>query len=530
MKTGRYSSVWIALLGIIAGALLVVTLDKYKETRAIRIRGNEWQKLNLVLENVAANYVDTVDYKGATEAAIVAALSKMDPHTVYMPPVELEESETELAGNFDGIGIQFNVPNDTAVVLEVIPGGPSEKIGLLQGDRILKVDDKVIAGVKFPQDSMVRRMKGPAGTKVLITVQRGNEVIPFEITRGKIPVNSIDAFFMVDDTTGYIRLSKFTRTTTTEFFAAGAELLGKGMQHLIFDLRDNTGGYFDQALNLSNLFLQKGEGIVYMEGLHRPREEYKADGHGFLKDVALTVLVNEGSASSSEIFAGAIQDNDRGVIIGRRTFGKGLVQEPMYFSDGSGVRVTVARFYTPSGRCIQKPYADDYAYDLYNRYNDGELVDADSIKVNKDEAYLTVGGRTVYGGGGIIPDVFVPMDTTRATDFYVQCNRKATAMRFAASFFDSHKAQLSAIDDFDALVAYLDGAGLEQGFLQFAASRDGIRPKTREEWTTSAAYMMPQVRALVGRYSKLGDKAFYHLYFDIDDTIAEALKPHAIGL
>ena len=201
----------------------------------------------------------------------------------------------------------------------------------------------------------------------------------------------------------------------------------------------------------------------------------------------------------------------------------------MYFSDGSGVRVTVARFYTPSGRCIQKPYADDYAYDIYNRYNDGELVDADSIKVNRDEAYLTVGGRTVYGGGGIIPDVFVPMDTTRATDFYVQCNRKATAMRFASAFFDGHKAQLSAIEDFDALVSYLDGAGLEQGFLQFAASRDGIRPKDRSEWAITAGYLMPQVRALVGRYSRLGDKAFYHLYFDLDDTIKEALKPHSVN-
>ena len=530
MKTGRYSSVWIALLGMIAGVLLVLTVDKYKETHGrVRIRGDEWQKLNLVLENVAANYVDTVDYEGATEAAIVAALATLDPHTVYMPPVELKESETELAGNFEGIGIQFNVPNDTAIVLEVIPGGPSEKIGLMQGDRLLKVDDKVIAGVNFPQDSMVRRMKGPAGTKVVITVLRGGEVIPFEITRGKIPVNSIDAYFMADAETGYIRLSTFSRTTTTEIFAAGSDLLAQGMKKLIFDLRDNTGGYLDQALNLSNLFLPKGAGIVYMEGLHRAREEYKADGRGFLQDVALTVLINEGSASSSEIFAGAIQDNDRGVIIGRRSFGKGLVQEPIYFSDGSGVRVTASRFYTPSGRCIQKPYADDYAYDLIHRYNDGELVDADSIKVNKDEAYQTVGGRTVYGGGGIVPDVFVPMDTTRATDFYIQCTRKATPMRFASSFFDSHKAQLSAIDDFDALVEYLDQAGLEQGFLQFAASRDGIRPKNREEWAQSVSYMMPQVRALVGRYSKLGEKAFYHLYFDIDDTIAEALKPHAIG-
>ena len=529
MSEKRIPSIWIAVLGVVLGALLVLTVQKITENnRRLNARYHDWRKLNLVLQKVDEMYVDTVDHQSVTDAAVSAALSKLDPHSVYMPPAELEESETDLAGNFDGIGIQFNVPNDTAIVLEVIPGGPSEKIGMLPGDRLLSVDDKVIAGVKFPQDSMVRRMKGPAGTKVTVKVLRDGVVIPFEITRGKIPVHCVDASFMVNDTTGYIRLSKFSRTTYSEVVNAAMDLLSSGMKHLVFDIRDNTGGYFDQALMLSNLFLQRGDLIVYMEGLHRQREEYKADGRGILKNVGLTVLIDESTASSSEIFAGAIQDNDRGVIIGRRSYGKGLVQEPVYFTDGSGIRLTVARFYTPSGRCIQKPYSDDYQYDIIKRYNDGELTDADSIKVNKSEEFLTKGGRKVYGGGGIIPDVFVPMDTTLATRFYAECNRKATSMRFASDYFDKHKSELSAIEDYDALLKYLDRSSIESRFLEFAKAKDGLAPTTKEEWDETRIYLMPQVKALVGRYSKLGDKAFYHLYLDIDDTFEEAMKPHEI--
>lgn len=525
MDWKKHSSILVALLGVVVGALLVITVDQYKATRKrIRAEYGEWRKLNLILESVEDKYVDTIDYRAVTDAAITAALSSLDPHSVYMPPVELEQSEADLAGNFDGIGIQFNVPNDTAIVLEVIPGGPSEKIGLQPGDRLLQVGDEVIAGVKYPQDSMVRRMKGPSGTKVKIKVLRDGVEIPFEITRDKIPVNSIDASFMVNDTTGYLRLSKFSRSTTAEFLTASLELMSAGMKHLIFDLRDNTGGYMDQAFNLANFFLPKGAKIVYLEGLHQPREEYKADGKGFLQNVGLTVLINEASASSSEIFAGAIQDNDRGRIVGRRSFGKGLVQEPIYFTDGSGVRITIARYYTPSGRCIQKPYGEDYEYDIYKRYTDGEMTDADSIKVNKDEEYHTLGGRTVYGGGGIVPDVFVPIDTTKVTSFYMQCTKKATTMRYASAYFDSHKSELSSIDDYGRLLKYLDNAGLERGFLDFAASRDGIRPADAAEWRESAGYMMPQIRALIGRYSKLGDKAYYHIFLEIDETYKKALN------
>ena len=516
-------NVLTALLGVILGVLLTLVVMKMLPDRKFDGDYNRWRKLNLILQEVQKNYVDTIDMQAMTDAAVSAALAELDPHSVYLPPVELTESEVELAGNFEGIGITFNVPNDTAIVLSAIPGGPSEKAGLMQGDRIIKVDEKVIAGMKTPQDSMIRLMKGPSGTKVKITVNRDGALIPFEIVRDKIPVHCVDAAFMIDDTTGYIKLSKFSRTTYKEFREASAKLLDAGMEHLIFDLRNNTGGYFDQALMLSNEFLQKGEQIVYMEGRERPRQEFDADGRGSLKDIRLSVLIDEGTASSSEIFSGAIQDNDRGVIFGRRSFGKGLVQEPINFTDGSGIRLTVSRFYTPSGRCIQKPYDKDYAYDIYERYAHGEMTSADSMKVDTSAVYYTVKGRRVYGGGGIIPDVFVPIDTTKATRFFINCNKKATTVRFASAMFDKYKGELAEIEDFDKLTAYLESIDLDSQFLEFADRVDGIRP-AKGEWAESRVYMMPQINALVGRYSKLNDEAFHRFYIPIDDNIQTALK------
>ena len=526
MKKRIDNTVIVALLGTVLGVLLTLVVIKALPEKKFDGDYNRWRKLNLILQEVQKNYVDTIDMTGMTDAAVQAALAELDPHSVYLPPVELEESEVELSGNFEGIGITFNVPSDTAIVLNPVPGGPSEKAGLMQGDRIVKVDDKTIAGVRMPQDSMIRLMKGPKGTKVKITVSRDGELIPFDIVRDKIPVHCVDAAFMIDDTTGYIKLSKFSRTTFKEFTEASAKLLAQGMKRLIFDLRDNTGGYFDQALLLSNQFLQDGDQIVYMEGRKRPRQEYDADGRGLLKDISLSVLIDEGTASSSEIFAGAIQDNDRGVIVGRRSFGKGLVQEPINFTDGSGVRLTVARFYTPSGRCIQKPYDKDYAYDIYERYAHGEMTSADSMKVDTAAVYYTVKGRRVYGGGGIIPDVFVPIDTTRATKFYIDCNRKATMMRFAQDMFDRYRSSLSDIEDFEKLEAYLDGIDLESQFLRYASDVDGLVP-AKGEWNESRPYMLPQMKALVGRFSKLDNEAFYRFYLPIDDTIQTALKSSA---
>ena len=518
------NNITTALLGVILGVLITMVSYKALEPKR-KFDGdyNRWRKLNLILQEVGSNYVDTIDMEAMTDAAVAAALAELDPHSVYLPPVELTESVTELSGNFEGIGITFNVPNDTAVVINPVQGGPSEKAGLLQGDRIVRVDGKDIAGVKMPQDSMIRLMKGPKGSKVKITVNRDGQLIPFEIVRDMIPVHCIDAAFMVDDTTGYIKLSKFTRTTYKEFSQAADKLLQMGMTRLLFDLRDNTGGYFDQAWKLANEFLEKGDEVVYMEGRHRARQNYDADGRGRLKDIQLSVLINESSASSSEIFAGAVQDNDRGVIVGRRSFGKGLVQEPINFTDGSGIRLTVSRFYTPSGRCIQKPYDKDYEYDIYERYAHGEMTSADSMKIDTTALFYTVKGRRVYGGGGIIPDVFVPMDTTKATTFHVQCNRKATMMRFAQSMLDKYRASLSEIDDFNELELYLDRLDLGSQFLEYASRVDGIRPK-EGEWEESEPYLMPQIKALVGRFSKLEDEAFYRFYLPIDDTIKAALK------
>ena len=312
-------------------------------------------------------------------------------------------------------------------------------------------------------------------------------------------------------------------TTYKEFKEAYQNLLSQGMKRLLFDLRDNTGGYFDQSLMLSNEFLEKGDGIVYMEGLHRPRQDYDADGRGSLKDIAISVLIDEGTASSSEIFSGAIQDNDRGVIVGRRSFGKGLVQEPINFTDGSGVRVTVARFYTPSGRCIQKPYDKNYQYDIYERYAHGEMTSADSIKIDTTALFYTVKGRRVYGGGGIIPDIFVPIDTTRATNFFINCNKKAVQMRFASYMFDKYRSELSSFDNFNSLERWIDSIDMEGQFLSYAARVEKLSPKTGE-WEATKSYMMPQLKALVGRYSKLDDEAFYRFYLPIDETIQIALK------
>lgn len=528
MNNSRYTLL-TACLGVLIGALAtMIVVRRPQQEKVVKFDGDysDWRKLNLILQQVEKQYVDTIDFKAMTDAAVTAALAELDPHSIYLPPVELTEAEGELSGNFEGIGITFNVPSDTAIVLSVIPGGPSEKAGLIPGDRIIKVDEKVIAGTKTPQDSMVRRMKGPSGSKVKILVNRDGEQVAFDITRGKIPVHSVDASFMIDERTGYIKLAKFSRTTYKEFISAAVKLVNEGMEHLVFDLRSNSGGYFDQAFLISNEVLPRGAGIVYMEGLHRERNDYYADGSGVLQDLELTVLIDESSASSSEIVAGAIQDNDRGTVVGRRSYGKGLVQEPIYFTDGSGVRLTVARFHTPSGRCIQKPYekkGTEYMYDLLDRYNHGELVSADSMKVDTTAVYYTVKGRKVYGGGGIIPDVFVPMDTTRATNFFIKCNKKATSMRFASAMFDKYKSRLMQIEDFDELEQYLESISIEEQFVDYAAKVDKIKPAAGE-WEESREYMMPQVKGLVGRYSKLGEEAFYRFYLSLDDAIQAALS------
>lgn len=516
-KRGRLSlALWLFMLLLICSMYVGKCSRGRKE---LAVDDHKWSKLLLVLDQIEKNYVDTIDYKDMVEKLLPQVMEKLDPHSVYLPPVELEAADESLVGNFSGIGIQFNVPADTAIVISVIPGGPSQKAGLLSGDRIIKVDGKMVAGVKMNQDSLVKMLKGPRGTKVHLEVKRDNldELLPFEIVRDKIPVKSVDVAFMLSDSLGYVKLSKFSRTSYVEFMEAVLPLVEQGMKELVFDLRDNTGGYLDQALRLSNEFLDEGELIVYMEGANRAREDYKASGKGLLRDMKLYVLINESSASSSEIFAGAIQDNDRGTILGRRSYGKGLVQEPVYFTDKSGIRLTVARFYTPTGRCIQKPYDENYQMDIIERYRHGEMISADSIKRVDSLKFTTPGGKVVYGGGGIIPDIFVPIDTTGVTDFLIACNRKSLIVKFSNILADKYRKELRKVEtfeDLERLVATIDIGG---EFLEYA-SRNGVVPG-KGEWKESREIVELQLCGLMGRYTVLDDNAFYPYILRLDNVI-----------
>ncbi|MBR5400081.1 MAG: S41 family peptidase [Bacteroidales bacterium] len=464
----------------------------------------KWSKLLLVLDQIEKNYVDTVSNGDIMEKSLPHILESLDPHSVYLPPKDLQAADESLSGNFSGVGIEFNVPEDTLVVINVVPNGPSERIGIRSGDRIVTIDGRNVAGVKFSQDSMMKMLRGPINTKVNVGVKRSGEkdLLDFSITRAIIPVHSIDVAVMLTPTLGYIKISTFALTTYKEFMVAAARLSAEGMTSLVLDLRDNPGGYLEQAYALANEFLNKGDMVVYMEGRMRKREDFIATGSGHFKDLKLYVAINENSASSSEIVAGAIQDNHRGTIIGRRSFGKGLVQEPVYFSDSSGIRLTVARFYTPSGRCIQKPYTEDYRYDILERYQRGEMQNADSIKV---------------GGGGIVPDVFVPMDTVGVTDYLVKVNRKSLLMKFSSQFADRNRAALSGIDNYTDLEALFTREALASQFRLYAIS-EGVRPNAGE-WEESGDIIMEQLKGLIGRYSALKEEAFYHYILKIDNLV-----------
>jgi len=484
-------------------------------------KGN-WSKLEALLQTVSEKYVDSLSQKEITERILPVIMAELDPHSVYLPPEDLTEADESLQGEFFGIGIMFTVPEDTAIVNSVIVGGPSEKAGVQPGDRIVAVDDSTIAGVKMPQNDMVKKMRGKKGTKVKISLLRDGENVDVTIVRDKISEKSVDVALMLNDTTGYIKLSKFARTSHDEFLTGVNNLKAKGMKRLIFDLRDNTGGYMDQAIKLSNEFLEGGKMIVYVEGAHYDKEEVYASGNGTCKDLSLAVLIDENSASSSEIFAGAIQDNDRGTIYGLRSFGKGLVQEPLYFTDGSGIRLTVGRYHTPTGRCIQKPYSDDYAYDIYERYRSGEMLSADSIKVNDSLKFTTAGGKTVYGGGGIIPDVFVPIDTTGYTEFLGKCNQKSLQFKFAYQWCDTHRQQANKVKDLASLNAFLSTIDIQKEFTAFAA-KQGIKIKPGE-WAISGPVLTTQVKAMIARYTPLDDEGFYPIWLKIDKTVLRALE------
>ncbi|MFA7116997.1 MAG: S41 family peptidase [Bacteroidales bacterium] len=517
--------VLICIILILVGGIITRLIDAHYNNN-LKVNSYRWDKINLVLSQIDQNYVDQVDEKVFSEKVLPGIMFKLDPHSVYLSPKSLKKAEGDLAADFDGIGISFNVPQDTAIVINVISDGPSDRSGLKSGDRIIKVGDKKVAGNKMAQDSLVSLMRGKAGTKVNLEIQRDHQLVDFTITRGKIPLNSIDVSYMINDTTGYIKLSKFSKTTYEEFVKHVDKLKAKGMHKLIFDLRDNSGGYFTQAILLSNEFLAKDDLIVYIKGAHRDRSDAFADGKGKCQDLALSLLINEDSASSSEIFAGAMQDNDRAVIYGRRSFGKGLVQEPIYFSDGSGIRLTVARFYMPSGRCIQKPYVtrdgESYYFDIYERYKHGEMSSADSIQKPDSLAFLTAGGRTVYGGGGIIPDVFVGIDTIGVTPLLVLINKKALQIKYASRLSDKYRKSLQNVKNFKELNLLLDSMNLETVFKSYV--RENSIKINNKQWNISKKIMLTQLRALVGRYSSLDNDAFYPLISPNDNVLNVAIN------
>ena len=422
----------------LCGVILVSAQNKILNSPA--------RKLQLAEFAIANLYVDDVDEDKLVEDAIINMLEELDPHSTYSDAEEVKKLNEPLVGNFDGIGVQFNMATDTLFIIQPVSGGPSEKVGILAGDRIIEVNDTVIAGVKMSTEEIMRRLRGPKGTKVNLKIMRRgvSGLLLFTVKRDKIPVYSLDASYMMNKTTGYIRISRFAATTAEEFEKALHDLQKKGMRNLILDLQGNGGGYLNAAIEIANHMLQKGELIVYTEGKRNPRTEFNARGNGDFRDGKLVVLVDEFSASASEIVTGAIQDWDRGTVVGRRTFGKGLVQRPIDLPDGSMIRLTVARYYTPSGRCIQKPYEsiEQYNKDLIERYNRGEMLSADSIHFPDSLKAKTLKlGRTVYGGGGIMPDYFVPIDTTYYTDYYLALRDKGAIVQENLKLIDAHRSE-----------------------------------------------------------------------------------------
>ncbi len=483
-------------------------------------------KLENVLNYIEDEYVDEVSKEMIVESTIPKILEDLDPHSQYIPAKDVQEVNEPLEGNFSGIGIQFNMLDDTLVVIQVIANGPSEKVGILAGDRIITVDDEIVAGKKMPSDSIVSRLRGPKGTKVTVALIRRNvrDRLVFDIIRDNIPLYSVDIGYIIKKDIGYIHLNKFSRLTAEEFNTTMTDLRSKDMKKLILDLRENGGGYMDAAVYLADQFLANNELIVYTQGKARNREQFHSEKGGLATDIELVILIDEGSASASEILAGAIQDNDRGTIIGRRSFGKGLVQEQKSFPDGSALRLTIARYYTPTGRSIQKPYThgiDDYYNDLTLRYLNGEMESPDSIKFTDSLKYVTPGGKTVYGGGGIMPDIFVPLDTTGISRYYAEVRDKGLLYRFALDYSDANRATLSRLSTPQEFVKNLNQAGILRKFIAFAA-KNGVR-ENPADIRVSGSLLKTQLMAYIAR-NFMDNAGFYPIIQDIDNTLQKAIE------
>ena len=493
-----------------------------RNERAVREQTTKYLRL---LQMIDAVYIDTVDLERLTEDAIIKVLADLDPHSVYISRAEVEEANEPLEGGFFGIGIQFAMFHDTLLVVDVVAGGPSENVGLRAGDRIVTIDGENVAGIGFTPVDVRRRLKGPEGSIVEVGVRRGSDRFDFRVTRGKIPIHSIDAAYMIDEKFGYIKANKFGETTYTELLIALAQLNQADCEGIIMDLRGNTGGYMAAAIQMVNEFLPNNRLIVYTQGRKSPREDYNSNGTGSSQKMPLVVLVDEGSASASEIFAGAIQDNDRGTIIGRRSFGKGLVQQPIEFSDGSAIRLTIARYYTPSGRCIQKPYekgkGEEYELDLLTRYEHGEFFSADSIKQNTEEIYHTRLGRTVYGGGGIMPDIFVPQDTTGMTSYFRMAANRGMIIRYTFEYTDQNRNKLSEFETPDKLESYLKTQNVLDKFATWAEKK-GLKRRNLMMLKSKKLFET----ALYGNiiYNMLGMEAYIQYLNKSDKTVQKALE------
>ena len=486
-------------------------------------------KLSYTLSLIDREYVDSVSVDSLVERVIPMLVSELDPHSVYIPASEMQAVNEPLEGEFDGIGVVFNMATDTATVLNVIPSGPSHKAGVLAGDRIVRIDDSLVVGPRIPQDQIVRMLRGPRGSRVKLTLRRYGiaDSVETVVERGVIPIRSIEAAFMLTDRIGFIRLGQFARTSHTELMQAILRLRAEGMTQLLFDLRGNAGGYLDQAIRIANEFLHKGQLIVYTEDRYGRRMCEYADGRGSARDLGVAVLIDEGSASSSEILAGALQDNDRGTIVGRRSFGKGLVQRQIPYSDGSALRLTTARYYTPTGRSIQKPYVngagDDYAADLYHRYENNEFFTADSIHFADSLRFVTPGGKTVYGGGGIMPDIFVPADTTGMSPWYFEVMGRNILYRFTMEYADRHRDELNGVASIRALGRLLDNdRTLFDDFVRYA-ERQGVKPVYRDI-DRSYRLVEAQLRAYIGRNTMLEENAFYANIYPEDPAMRRAVE------
>jgi carboxyl-terminal processing protease len=507
-------------IGVIIGKYLPGN-DNLSQHSGIRLRND---KLNSILNIIESNYVDSVNRNDLVETAIPAILKKLDPHSVYIPAKDLARANEPLQGNFDGIGISFNMLTDTILVISTIPGGPSEKLGLLPGDKILYVNDSLVAGKHISDEKVMGMLKGPRGTIVKIKILRygRKELLPFEITRDKIPMYSVDVDYMVNENTGYIRINNFAMTTFDDFMKGLRELKGKGMTNLILDLRANSGGVMEAAIQIANQFLKEGQLIVYTKGRAQPRSEAKATGKGEFETGGLVLLIDEWSASASEILAGAIQDNDRGTIIGRRSFGKGLVQEPIPFPDGSGMRLTIARYYTPTGRSIQKPYSEGfekYYEDLNTRYVHGEFEVPDSIHFADSLKFTTPGGRIVYGGGGIMPDKFVPVDTTGISPYFLKV--RSYIYRFALKYTEGNRELLKKFTEPGEIEKFLDKQTLLDQFVKYAEA-NGIKSDPAE-LKISGKIIHTQLKAYIAR-NILDNKGFYPIWEKIDTTLKYAIE------